>query len=170
MPITVLGIDPGSRFLGWGVIRSEGTRVIHVGHGVVNAGVEVPLEDRLVAIDDALAELLERQRPAEAAVESIFFSKDAQAAAKLGHARGVVLLRLKRAGVNVAEYAPTHVKKALTGRGLAEKAQVCSFVTALLGLSRPPPHDASDALALAITHARVCALPAALRRASSPGA
>ncbi|HEU4410316.1 MAG TPA: crossover junction endodeoxyribonuclease RuvC [Polyangiaceae bacterium] len=169
MPLTVLGIDPGTRYLGWGVVRSEGTRVVHVGHGVVHAGLEAPLEDRLVAIDDALAELLERLRPSEAAVESIFFSRDAQAASKLGHARGVILLRLKRAGVQVAEYAPTRVKKALTGRGLAEKAQVCSFVTALLGLPRPPPHDASDALALAIAHARTCALPPALRRAMSQG-
>jgi crossover junction endodeoxyribonuclease RuvC len=169
MPLTVLGIDPGTRYLGWGVVRSEGTRVFHVGHGVVQAGLDDPLEDRLLAIDDALSDLLERLRPSEAAVESIFFSKDAQAAAKLGHARGVVLLRLRRAGLTVAEYAPTRVKKALTGRGLAEKAQVCSFVTALLALPKPPPHDASDALAIAIAHARTCALPPALRRATGLG-
>ncbi len=165
MPLTVLGIDPGTRYLGWGVVRSEGTRLVHVEHGVVNAGVDEPLEDRLVTIDDALCEVLGRLRPDGAAVESIFFSRDAQAAAKLGHARGVVLLRLRRAGLDVGEYAPTRVKKAITGRGLAEKAQVCAFVTSMLGLPRPPPHDASDALAVAIAHARTLALPLALRRA-----
>ncbi|MCU0681170.1 MAG: crossover junction endodeoxyribonuclease RuvC [Polyangiaceae bacterium] len=169
MSLTVLGVDPGTRNLGWGVVRSEGTKIVHVDHGVVHADASDSLEDRLVTIDDALLEVLTRLRPDGAAVESIFFSKDAQAAAKLGHARGVILLRLRRAGLEIGEYAPTRIKKALTGRGLAEKAQVCSFVTALLGLPRPPPLDASDALAVAIAHTRMLALPPALRRAMGQG-
>lgn len=132
----------------------------HVAHGVIHTDADAALGDRLVAIDDALREVVARHAPVSAGVESIFFSKDPQAAAKLGHARGVVLLALRRAGVAIEELAPAHVKRAIVGRGAADKRQVAMVVTAILRLAAPPPADAADALAIAITHARRGALPA----------
>ena len=155
----VLGIDPGTRHLGWGVVFAEGARVSHVAHGVIHTDADAPLGDRLVTIDDALRDVLALHAPVSAGVESIFFSKDAQAAAKLGHARGVVLLALRRAGCTIEELAPAHVKRAIVGRGAADKRQVAMVVTAILRLAAPPPADAADALAIAITHARRGALP-----------
>jgi crossover junction endodeoxyribonuclease RuvC len=157
-----LGIDPGTRFLGWGVVRNEGNRLIHLGHGVVRAGQSRPLAERLSVIDDALAEVVERYAPDVGSVESLFFHKDAQAAAKLGHARGVVLLSLARASVRIAEYAPAQVKQTLTGKGQADKRQVALMVKAILSLDETPPSDAADALALALTHLRRAPLEAAL--------
>lgn len=156
----VLGIDPGSRHLGWGMISAEGSRLRHIAHGVIHPDPDGRLDDRLLEIDDELRAVVARHRPDQAAVESIFFAKDAQAAAKLGHARGVILLCLRRAAVPFGEYAPTFVKRTIVGRGLAEKRQVALVVTAILGLSATPPADAADALALAVTHARSSHLPA----------
>lgn len=155
----VLGIDPGTRHLGWGVVRSEGTVVKHVAHGVVNPNTDLPLSQRLVIIDEALSEILAAHRPDSAGVETIFFGKDAQAAAKLGHARGVVLLNLQKAKVPFAEYAPTLVKRTVVGHGTADKKQVALVVTAILRLPKTPPADAADALAMALTHARIAHLP-----------
>jgi crossover junction endodeoxyribonuclease RuvC len=157
-----LGIDPGTRFLGWGVVRSEGNRLVHVGHGVVRAGETRPLAERLHTIDRALAEVVERFAPDVGSVEGMFFHKDAQAAAKLGHARGVALVSLARASVRVVEYAPAQVKQTITGRGRAEKSQVALMVKAILSLDDLPPPDAADALALALTHLRRAPLEAAL--------
>lgn len=155
----VLGIDPGTRHLGWGLVRTEGARVKHVAHGVINPPVDRPLADRLLVIDEALREILAAHRPESAGVETIFFGKDAQSAAKLGHARGVVLLNLKRLNIPFGEYAPTLVKRTVTGHGMADKRQVSLVVTTMLQLTKPPPVDASDALAIAITHSRVSHLP-----------
>jgi len=155
---TIIGIDPGTRHLGWGVITTAGTKIDAVSYGVIHTSVDAPLTDKLMEIDDALEEILGRLQPHEAGVESIFFSKDAQAAAKLGHARGVVLLRMQRAGLSVAEYAPAQVKSMVVGRGRADKLQVATMVTALLRLRTRPPADAADALAVAITHARMSAV------------
>jgi len=155
----VLGIDPGTRHLGWGLVRSEGNRVKHVAHGVINPPVDRHLADRLVVIDEALREILAAHHPDCAGVENLFFGKDAQAAAKLGHARGVVLLNLQRAHIPFGEYAPTLVKRTVVGHGMADKRQVALVITAVLQLTKPPPVDASDALAIAITHARVSHLP-----------
>jgi crossover junction endodeoxyribonuclease RuvC len=151
----VLGIDPGTRHLGWGLVQAEGTRIKHVQHGVIHPPADRPLSERLVVIDDQLGEILEAHRPEGAGVESLFFGKDAQAAAKLGHARGVVLLGLQRARIPFGEYAPTLVKRTVVGTGLADKRQVSLVITAILQLPKPPPVDASDAIAIAITHARV---------------
>jgi crossover junction endodeoxyribonuclease RuvC len=166
----VLGVDPGTRFLGWGVIAAEGNRLRHVGHGVVNACPEKPLAERLVIIDRELAAVIARFRPDCGSVETLFFHKDAQAAAKLGHARGVALLNLARAGIPVAEYAPARVKSMLTGSGRAEKLQVAQMIKMLLSLDELPASDAADALALAVTHLRRAPLEAALalRRAQNP--
>jgi crossover junction endodeoxyribonuclease RuvC len=165
MPLTILGIDPGSRHLGWGLVRAEGTRLIHLAHGVLDLSTELPLGDRLVELDEGLHEVIETHQPHAGSVESIFFAKDAQAAAKLGHARGVILLALRRANLPFGEYAPTQVKRAIVGRGLADKKQVAMVVSALLSLKKVPRSDAADALALAITHARNLGLQQAMARA-----
>ncbi len=159
-----LGIDPGTRHLGWGLVRQEGNRLRHVDHGVIDVSPKLTLADRLVRIDDELTTLLRRYRPDAGSVETLFFHKDAQAAAKLGHARGVVLLRLAHEGILVAEYAPARVKRTVAGAGQAEKRQVALMVKALLGLAAPPPSDAADALALAITHLRLDGVSRALSR------
>jgi crossover junction endodeoxyribonuclease RuvC len=151
----VLGIDPGTRFLGWGLVRKQSSRLLHVDHGVIELDPKLSLPDRLVRIDLELGAVVRRHRPDVGSVETLFFHKDAQAAAKLGHARGVVLLRLAQEGVSVAEYAPARVKRTLVGTGQAEKRQVAMMVKTLLGLPAPPPSDAADALALAITHLRL---------------
>jgi crossover junction endodeoxyribonuclease RuvC len=153
--VIALGIDPGTRLLGWGVVRKQGSRLVHVDHGVIQPDVNLPLAERLVQIDRELRELLERHQPDVGSVETLFFHKDAQAAAKLGHARGVVLLRLASHGVLVAEYAPARVKRTVVGTGQADKHQVAMMVRALLGLTTVPQSDAADALALAITHLRL---------------
>src|SRR5438094_582893 len=120
----VLGIDPGTRHLGWGVIEVLGARLRHCEHGVIDADERAPLAERLACIDDELRATIARVAPKEAGVEALFFAKDATAAAKLGHARGVVLLALQRAGVAIFEYPPASVKRAVVGGGRAEKIQV----------------------------------------------
>lgn len=147
----VLGIDPGTRRLGWGIVRKDGTRLVHVGHGVIRASEDDPLAERLVVLERGLLAVLAMHSPERASVEAIFFAKDAQAAAKLGHARGVALLVCARAGLTVAEYPPARVKRTVAGGGRADKSQVAQMVRALLGLVALPPADAADALAIAIT-------------------
>lgn len=161
----VLGIDPGTRLLGWGVVSRAGSRIQHRGHGVIMLDAEAPLADRLTIIERELSLVIGRFRPDVGSVESLFFHKDAQAAAKLGHARGVVLLCLARAGVAVAEYPPARVKRTVAGGGSADKRQVGMLVRATLSLDALPPPDAADALALAITHLRAAPLAAALQAA-----
>lgn len=150
--LVCLGLDPGTRFFGWGVVRKIGTRLVHVAHGTIAVVDEGPLGDRLVAIEQALVDVIERHAPAEASIESLFFAKDAQAAAKLGHARGVALLVCARAGVLPFEYPPARVKRTVTGAGRADKAQVAQMVRVVLGLAQVPQADAADALAIALTH------------------
>jgi crossover junction endodeoxyribonuclease RuvC len=153
--VRALGIDPGTLHLGWGVVVRESNRLRHVAHGVIDLDPDLPLSLRLVGIADGLSQLIRTHAPEVGSVESLFFGKDAQAAAKLGHARGVVLMSLERAGVKVAEYAPARVKRTIVGNGRAEKRQVAAMVRALLALDAVPAFDAADALALAITHLRI---------------
>lgn len=167
--VIALGIDPGTRLLGWGVVARDGNRMRHVAHGVLKLGSEAALPIRLQGIADGLNEVIRRFEPDVASVESIFFHKDPQAAAKLGHARGVVLLSMAQAGLEVAEYPPARVKRTITGRGQAEKKQVAMMIRALLSLDKVPPADAADALALAVTRLRIGViaehlLPEALRK------
>ena len=159
----IIGIDPGTRHLGWGIVRAEGTRLICEGNGVVNPSISASLAERLVQIDEALGQVIDTYKPDEAAVETIFFAKDAQSASKLGHARGVVLLALARGGMPVHEYEPARVKRAVSGRGRADKMQVAMMVKAILGLTLLPATDASDALAVAITHAYFARLDSVIR-------
>jgi crossover junction endodeoxyribonuclease RuvC len=163
--ITVLGLDPGTRNFGWGVVRRVGTRLTHVAHGVIAVTGEGPLGERLVAIERALVAVVEQYEPSEASIESLFFAKDAQAAAKLGHARGVGLLVCARAGLAAFEYAPTRVKRTVTGAGRADKAQVAHMIRVVLGLTETPKADAADALAIAVTHLQGRAVaPGSLRK------
>jgi crossover junction endodeoxyribonuclease RuvC len=149
--MVVLGLDPGTRRFGWGVVDRRGTKLIHVAHGVVALG-EGPLAERLVDLEKALDEVIRAHHPAEASVETIFFHKDPQAAAKLGHARGVALLVCARAGLEVFEHAPARVKRTVAAHGRADKSQVAQMIRVILSLAAPPPSDAADALALAVTH------------------
>lgn len=162
--VTVLGLDPGTRNFGWGVVRRVGTRLTHVAHGVIAVTREGPLGERLVAIERALVLVVEEHQPAEASIESLFFAKDAQAAAKLGHARGVGLLVCARAGLPSFEYPPARVKRTVTGAGRADKAQVAHMIRVVLGLSETPKADAADALAIAVTHLQGRALTAGSAR------
>ncbi len=156
---TVLGLDPGTRHFGWGVVERRGTRLIHVAHGIAHTDEKTSIATRLVAIEIALVDVLRVHGPDVASVEALFFAKDAQAAGKLGHARGVALLVCARAGLEVHEYAPARVKLAVAGHGRAEKAQVAQMVRVILGLPTAPKADAADALALAIAHLQHVRLP-----------
>ena len=148
----VLGLDPGTRHFGWGVVERRGTRLFHRGHGVIDTDEKAPIAVRLVTIERELVEVLRAQAPDVSSVEALFFAKDAQAAAKLGHARGVALLVCARAGLEVFEYPPARVKLAVAGSGRADKSQVAQMIRVVLGLAAAPPADAADALALAVTH------------------
>lgn len=152
-PIRILGIDPGLRRTGWGVIDVEGNRLSYVACGSVASDDKAALADRLVTLHAGLMRVVDEFRPAEAAVEATFVNKDAVATLKLGQARGVALLVPARAGVSVAEYAPNLVKKTIVGAGHGEKAQIRMMVGVLLPKIDPPTHDAADALAIAICHA-----------------
>jgi crossover junction endodeoxyribonuclease RuvC len=166
--VLALGIDPGTLHLGWGVVSREGNRLRHVAHGVVHLRAGTPLSSRLSNIADALSGVIVSQKPEVAAVESLFFHKDAQAASKLGHARGVVLLCLEKESVKIFEYAPARVKRTVVGHGQADKRQMALMVRAVLGLESPPPSDAADALALAITHLRIGTLLANVSAKAQP--
>jgi crossover junction endodeoxyribonuclease RuvC len=149
----ILGLDPGLGTTGWGVIRAEGNRLGHVANGRIVTGARAGLGARLLALNDALADVLACHQPGSAGVEEVFVNANPQSTLKLGQARGVVMLAAARAGIDVGEYAPRLVKKAVVGTGTAEKAQVHAMVARLLpGVVIDGP-DAADALAVAITHA-----------------
>lgn len=148
----VLGIDPGLRNLGWGVIEVAGSRLSHVANGVIQSSGQ-DLAARLLSLHEALTEVVARFAPEAAAVEQTFVNKDGAATLKLGQARGVALLVPAQAGLAVGEYAPNAVKKAVVGVGHAEKAQIALMVRHQLpGVDLAGP-DAADALAVAICHA-----------------
>jgi len=150
----VLGIDPGSRRTGWGVVQLEGTRFRYIGAGTIAVPEKLPLAKRLRIIHEELGRVVSTHRPEVVAVEEIFFAKYPNAALKLGHARGVALLVAAEAELEVHEYPPAIVKRTVVGRGGADKAQMSRLITAILTLEAPPGEDAADALAVAITHAQ----------------
>lgn len=153
--LRVLGVDPGTIRTGFGVIDQDGTRLIGIAAGVLKQDERLPLHERLREIYAGLCVVIETHRPHVVAVEDIFFAKFPNAALKLGHARGVALLAAANAGLAVHAYPPAVVKQAVGGRGRAEKTQVARMVGAILGWSTLPAIDATDALAVAITHANV---------------
>lgn len=149
----VLGTDPGIAITGYGVVESSGDHLVALTYGVVTTPPTWSLPQRLQEIYARLRELVAEWRPESAAVEELFFSKNARTALTVGHARGVILLALADAGVSIHEYKPAEVKGAVTGYGAAPKAQVQLMVQHLLGLAvMPQPDDAADALAMAICH------------------
>jgi crossover junction endodeoxyribonuclease RuvC len=162
----LIGLDPGLGVTGWGVIAAEGSRLSHIANGQVRTDSAAPLADRLLALNDALADVLIAHRPDGAAVEEVFVNANPQSTLKLGQARGVVLLAAARAGLVVGEYAARLVKKAVVGTGGAEKAQVHAMVSRLLPGVKIAGADAADALAVAITHAHHLASARALRGAA----
>src|SRR6195952_1920075 len=149
----ILGIDPGLRRTGWGVIESDGNRLIFVGCGSVEPPEGLPLASRLLAIHEGLGKILGDFHPEEAAVEQTFVNKDGVATLKLGQARGIAMMTPAMFGISVAEYAPNQVKKTVVGAGQAEKNQILMMLKILLPKAEPKSADAADALAIAITHA-----------------
>ena len=149
----ILGLDPGLGTTGWGLIAAEGNRLAHVANGQIRTDPKRALPARLVVLHAALAELLAEHRPEAAAVEEVFVNDNPQSTLKLGQARGVVLLAAAAGGLDVGEYAPRLVKKAVVGTGGADKRQVHAMVQRLLPGVKIAGPDAADALAVAITHA-----------------
>lgn len=148
----VLGLDPGLRLTGWGVVESDGVRLSHVANGVLKTDDKLDVARRLVQLDEGLLAVIEAQRPDEAAVEMTLVNKNASSTLKLGLARGVALLTPARYGLPVAEYLPMIVKKAVVGTGHAKKEQVQTMVGHLLPGCDIASADAADALAVAICH------------------
>jgi len=149
----ILGLDPGLGTTGWGLIEADGNRLRHVANGQLKTSSAEPLPKRLSHLATQLEALIADRAPEAAAVEEVFVNKNPQSTLKLGQARGVALMCAARAGIEVGEYAPSLVKKAVVGTGGAEKAQVHAMVSRLLPGVKIAGPDAADALAVAITHA-----------------
>ena len=149
----VFGIDPGSARTGYGCVQTDGTRHRLIVCGAIASPASRSFPQKLQTIHADLSRLLAKHRPDCVAIENLFHAVNARSALKLGHARGVAMLAAVEAGVEIVEYTPAEVKQAVVGYGRAEKSQVQAMVQLLLGLAEPPmPHDASDALAIAICH------------------
>jgi crossover junction endodeoxyribonuclease RuvC len=153
--IRILGLDPGLRRTGWGVVSCVGNRIVHVAHGVVAPVETAPFAERLLFLFERLAEIIVEHDPHEAAVEEVFVNMNPSSTLKLGHARAMALVAPARAGLPVAEYATRAVKKAIVGTGAADKAQVGFMVARLLPTAGPTCADSADALAVAIAHAHL---------------
>ncbi len=151
--IRILGIDPGLRRTGWGIVDAEGSRLMFVACGRIETDDGDSVARRLVTIHDGLTRVIARFQPDEAAAEATFVNKDATATLKLGQARGVALLVPAQARIPVAEYAPNLVKKTIVGTGHGDKAQIRMMVSVLLPKADATTDDAADALAIAVTHA-----------------
>lgn len=149
----VFGIDPGTRVIGYGVVQTEGNRLVHVSHGVVRAKMGGAYSERLRSIFEGLTRILAAEKPDVVAVEEAFYGKSAQSALRMGEGRGVAIVSVAVSNLPLFEYTPAEVKKAVVGNGRAHKSQVQEMVRVLLGLAKAPtPDDASDALAVAICH------------------
>ncbi len=148
-----MGIDPGSRLTGYGVIESERGQLRFISCGVIKTNLDYPFSHRLNEIFDGINEVIQLHDPTVSAVEDVFVAKNARSALKLGQARGAAVVAAMQNGLQVYDYNPKMVKQAVAGYGQAEKVQVQNMVTAILGLSASPSSDAADALAVAICHA-----------------
>jgi crossover junction endodeoxyribonuclease RuvC len=153
--VRILGLDPGLGRMGWGVIEVSGTRLSHVAHGVIATRAADGLGLRLLKLHDEVARIIAEFEPGAIAVEQAFVHKDPSAALKLGHARAVALLAAAQAGLEIAEYAPNHIKKSVVGAGHADKVQIQMMVRRLLPACGVEAGDAADALAAAIAHAHL---------------
>lgn len=152
MPL-ILGIDPGSRKTGYGIISQANGKACYVTSGVIRISVELPLPERLQVIFSSVSEIIRRYSPDEMAIEQVFMAKNAGSALKLGQARGAAIVAASSLGLSVAEYEARKVKQSVVGTGAADKLQVQHMVTALLNLPQSPQEDAADALAVALCHA-----------------
>lgn len=151
--VLILGVDPGLNRCGWGLVLSDGARLAHVAHGVIKPPPQRQLASRLHDLFEALSTVIAQYQPNEAAVEETFVNSNARAALALGQARGVALAAAARNGVQVAEYAPATIKKAIVGSGAADKAQIAFMVRRLLPTAGDVTADAADALGVALCHA-----------------
>ena len=166
----IFGIDPGSERTGYGCIDTDGSRCHLVVCGAITVPVHTPFPEKLVQIYDELASLLASQRPTCAAIEDIYYARNARSALKLGHVRGVAMLAASKAALPVAEYAPAEVKRAVVGYGQADKKQVQQMIALLLEMDEAPsPYDVSDALAVAVCHAHTASSPQAQARSAGHG-
>lgn len=163
----ILGIDPGSRATGYGLLDAAPGRLTFLDCGIINAGGG-PFPERLEFIFRGLCEVIAAHGPGEVAVEKVFVSRNAESAIKLGQARGAAICAAVQAGLPVAEYAATRIKQAVVGRGGADKRQVQHMVCAMLGLRETPASDAADALAVAVCHAHESETAARVARFSRP--
>ncbi|HEY5047375.1 MAG TPA: crossover junction endodeoxyribonuclease RuvC [Rhizomicrobium sp.] len=161
----ILGLDPGLARMGWGIIAVDGARLSHVAHGVLTSDAKCCLGMRLLVLHRALSQIIAELSPRSIAVEQAFVHKDPSAALKLGHARAVALLAAAQAGLEIAEYAPNHIKKCVVGVGHAGKEQVLAMVRRLLPTAQVEAVDAADALAAAIAHAHLSATRARIEAA-----
>jgi crossover junction endodeoxyribonuclease RuvC len=152
-PLRILGLDPGLRRTGWGVIRVEGNRLSHLGHGVIAPDEKAPFSERLLALFEGISAVVADWSPDEAAIEETFMNNNAASALKLGHARAAAMLAPAKAGLPVAEYAARLVKKSVVGTGAADKDQVAFMIARILPGSAGAAADAADALAVAVAHA-----------------
>ena len=153
--LRILGIDPGSRKTGYGLIENTGNRIRHLASGCIRLNAKHPLSDRLSILSRELEQLIEEFRPDCGVVEKIFFAKNAQSALTLGHARGVILLKFSERNLPIHEYQTLKIKQTVVGVGRADKDQVQHMVKILLNLQNKLREDEADALAVAITHAHL---------------
>lgn len=161
----ILGIDPGSRITGYGIVREVQRKISYVDSGCIRTS-EGDLSDRLLQIYDGICQLMDDFRPDEVAIEEVFMHQNPSSALKLGHARGVAMVAAASHRVKISEYSAREVKQSLVGYGAAEKIQVKHMVVSMLMLNRPPQNDAADALAIAICH---CHMRNGLIKRLSPG-
>ncbi len=152
--IRIIGIDPGLRNTGWGILEADGSRLIFVACGVVRSDAGLTLGDRLRQLHEGLSGVIHAHMPMEAAVEETFVNRDPQSALKLGQARGIAMVVPALAGLPVAEYAANLIKKTVTGSGHAEKQQIAMMIRILLPKADAKSADAADALAVAVCHAQ----------------
>ncbi len=152
--ITILGIDPGLRNMGWGLISIRGSQLSYIADGTIRSNPKETLDQRLLHLHQGLTAIVREWKPEEAAVEETFVNKDARATLKLGAARGIAMLVPAQAGLLVGEYAPNMVKKTVVGSGHAGKEQITAMIKILLPKATPDSTDSADALAIAICHAQ----------------
>jgi crossover junction endodeoxyribonuclease RuvC len=150
--IRIIGIDPGSRQTGYGLIDSDGLHSVYLAHGVIKLSGD-PLPPRLGEIFATVCGLIQQHQPQVMAIEEVFVAKNPSSALKLGQARGAAICAAMHCGLSVAEYTPTRIKQSVVGTGRADKAQIQHMVQMILGLGKKPQSDAADALAVALSHA-----------------
>ncbi len=168
MRTVILGIDPGSRLMGYGLIEVEnsGASCRYVNSGVIRVS-QASMSERLLEIDRNLEEIIQTYAPTKGAIEAVFMHQNVMSALKLGQARGVAIVAMARAGMSIAEYSPREIKKSVVGFGGADKHQVQMMVTQILHLNKSPQSDAADALAIALCHSQVTSYQEKIARGKS---